>query len=178
MKRPGLGPRDLEPRDLEPRDLEPRGQRASGAPAASPGAPAAPARRNRVAALAALKELDPRYVVAGHKYPGHDGDPASVDEPIACLTDFADAEARTATPAEPYQAMLSRHGRRANPGPPWGAAKRCSPHIQAWVPDSGRHHGTVRKNLKYSPLTGLVPALPQAPPGRPRRPAGQPGAAS
>jgi glyoxylase-like metal-dependent hydrolase (beta-lactamase superfamily II) len=81
-------------------------------------------RRNWVAALAALKELDPRYVVAGHKYPGHDDDPADIDESVAYLTDFADAEARTATPAELYQAMLSRHGRRANPGSLWGAAKR------------------------------------------------------
>ena len=40
------------------------------------------------------------------------------------LTDFGNAVAQTATPAELYLAMLSKHERRANPGSVWGAAKR------------------------------------------------------
>lgn len=81
-------------------------------------------RENWIAALASLKDLSPRFVVAGHKYPGYDDDPANIDESIAYLTDFAEAAARTATPTELYQAVLDKHGRRANPGSLWGAAKR------------------------------------------------------
>jgi hypothetical protein len=39
------------------------------------------------------------------------------------LTDFNDAEARTTTAMDLYQAVLQKHPRRANPGPAWGAAK-------------------------------------------------------
>lgn len=80
-------------------------------------------RRNWVASLAMLKDFEPRYVVAGHKYPGYDDDPANIDESISYLTDFGNAVAQTATPAELYRAMLSKHERRANPGSLWGAAK-------------------------------------------------------
>jgi glyoxylase-like metal-dependent hydrolase (beta-lactamase superfamily II) len=79
-------------------------------------------RREWIAALARLKDLDPRSVVAGHKQPGGD-DPANIDESIGYLTDFNDAEAQTSTASELYQRMLGKHPRRANPGSLWGAAK-------------------------------------------------------
>lgn len=84
-------------------------------------------RRNWRAALARLKELDPQRVVAGHKQPDGIDDPSDIDESIAYLTDFDDAEAWTATPAELYEAMLVNHRRRANPGSLWGAAKLFKP---------------------------------------------------
>jgi glyoxylase-like metal-dependent hydrolase (beta-lactamase superfamily II) len=80
-------------------------------------------RREWIAALAALKDLDPLHVVAGHKQPGGDDDPVNIDESIRYLIDFDDAEAQTTTPEELYEAVLRKHPRRANPGSLWGAAK-------------------------------------------------------
>lgn len=50
-------------------------------------------------------------------------DPADIDESIRYLTDFNNAAAQTATPAQLYEAVLHKHARRANPGALWGAAK-------------------------------------------------------
>ena len=80
-------------------------------------------RQEWIASLARLKDLDPRYVVAGHKQPGGDDDPASIDESIRYLTDFNAAEAQATTPTELYDSVLRKHARRANPGSLWGAAK-------------------------------------------------------
>jgi glyoxylase-like metal-dependent hydrolase (beta-lactamase superfamily II) len=80
-------------------------------------------RRAWIAALARLKDLRPRSVIAGHKRPGDDDDPVNIDESIAYLTDFNDAEAQTNTATELYERMLQKHARRANPGSLWGAAK-------------------------------------------------------
>jgi glyoxylase-like metal-dependent hydrolase (beta-lactamase superfamily II) len=87
----------------------------------------AASRKEWIASLARLKDLVPRYVVAGHKQPGYDDDPGNIDESIGYLTDFDDAAARTATAMELYQAMLQKHPRRANPGSLWGAAKLLRP---------------------------------------------------
>jgi glyoxylase-like metal-dependent hydrolase (beta-lactamase superfamily II) len=83
----------------------------------------AASRQEWIAALTRLKDLDPRHVVAGHKQPGGTDDPADIDESIRYLTDFDNAAAQTATPAELYEAVLHKHARRANPGALWGAAK-------------------------------------------------------
>lgn len=80
-------------------------------------------RQEWIASLARLKDLDPRYVVAGHKQPGGDDDPASIEESIRYLTDFNAAEAQAATATELYESVLRQHARRANPGSLWGAAK-------------------------------------------------------
>jgi glyoxylase-like metal-dependent hydrolase (beta-lactamase superfamily II) len=87
----------------------------------------AASRKEWIASLARLKDLVPRYVVAGHKQPGYDDDPGNIDESIGYLTDFDDAAARTATAVELYQAVLQKHPRRANPGSLWGAAKLLRP---------------------------------------------------
>jgi glyoxylase-like metal-dependent hydrolase (beta-lactamase superfamily II) len=84
----------------------------------------AASRREWIAALAALRELTPRSVVAGHTQPGYDDDPANIDESVKYLIDFDDAEAHTATATELYERMLRKHPRRANPGALWGGAKR------------------------------------------------------
>jgi glyoxylase-like metal-dependent hydrolase (beta-lactamase superfamily II) len=83
----------------------------------------AASRREWIASLARLKDLGPRFVVAGHKQPGGDDDPVNIDESIAYLTDFNDAEAHTTTATELYERVLQKHARRANPGSLWGAAK-------------------------------------------------------
>jgi glyoxylase-like metal-dependent hydrolase (beta-lactamase superfamily II) len=76
-----------------------------------------------IASLARLKDLDPMYVVAGHKQPGYDDAPVNIDESIRYLTDFNDAEAQASTATELYESVLSKHPRGANPGSLWGAAK-------------------------------------------------------
>lgn len=83
----------------------------------------AASRREWIAALTRLKDLDPLHVVAGHKQPGGTDDPADIDESIRYLTDFNNATAQTATAAQLYEAVLHKHARRANPGALWGAAK-------------------------------------------------------
>ena len=76
-----------------------------------------------IAALRALKALEPARVVAGHKHPDHDDDPRNIDESIQYLTDFNEAELTSTTALDLYEAMLKLHPRRANPGSLWGAAK-------------------------------------------------------
>ena len=83
----------------------------------------AASRQEWIAALTRLKDLDPLHVVAGHKQPDGTDDPADIDESICYLTDFDNAAAQTATPAELYEAVLHKHARRANPWALWGAAK-------------------------------------------------------
>ena len=80
-------------------------------------------RQEWIASLTKLKDLDPLYVVAGHKQPDYDDDPVNIDESIRYLTDFNDAEAQTTTAIELYEGVLRNHLRRANPGSLWGAAK-------------------------------------------------------
>ena len=80
-------------------------------------------RREWIATLTKLKNIDPLHVVAGHKQPDGSDEPTDIDESIQYLTDFNNAEARTTTPTELYHAVLQRHPRRANPGSAWGAAK-------------------------------------------------------
>jgi glyoxylase-like metal-dependent hydrolase (beta-lactamase superfamily II) len=80
-------------------------------------------RREWIAVLTRLKDLNPRYVVAGHQQPGSDDSPGDIDESIRYLTDFNDAAAQTTTPTELYEAVLRKHAERANPGSLWGAAK-------------------------------------------------------
>jgi len=83
----------------------------------------ATSRQEWIASLAKLKDLDPLYVVAGHKQPGYDDDPVNIDESIRYLTDFNAVEAQTTTATELYEGVLRNHPRRANPGSLWGAAK-------------------------------------------------------
>ncbi len=80
-------------------------------------------RQEWIASLARLKDLDPQYVVAGHKQPDCDDDPVNIDESIRYLTDFNAAEAQASTAIELYESVLRKHARRANPGSLWGAAK-------------------------------------------------------
>jgi len=80
-------------------------------------------RQQWIASLTRLKDLDPRYVAAGHKQPGGNDDPVNIDESIRYLTDFNAAEAQASTATQLYESVLRKHARRANPGSLWGAAK-------------------------------------------------------
>ena len=80
-------------------------------------------RQEWIASLAKLKDLDPLYVVAGHKQADYDDDPVNIDKSIRYLTDFNAVEAQTTTAIELYEGVLRNHPRRANPGSLWGAAK-------------------------------------------------------
>ena len=80
-------------------------------------------RQEWIASLAKLKDLDPLYVVAGHKQPDYDDDPVNIDESIRYLTDFNAVEAQTTTATDLYEGVLRNHPRRANPGSLSGAAK-------------------------------------------------------
>ena len=76
-----------------------------------------------IAALRTLKSLDPAHVVVGHKRPDRDDDPGNIDESVQYLTDFNDTELASTSALDLYEAMLTLHPRRANPGALWGAAK-------------------------------------------------------
>ena len=80
-------------------------------------------RREWIAALTRLKDLDPLKVVSGHKQPDGTDDPSDIDESIRYLSDVNDADTQTTNAAELYDAVLRKHPRRANPGSLWGAAK-------------------------------------------------------
>jgi len=80
-------------------------------------------RQEWIVSLTRLKDLDPLYVVAGHKQPDYEDDPVNIDESIRYLTDFDAVEAQTTTAIELYEGVLRNHSRRANPGSLWGAAK-------------------------------------------------------
>jgi metallo-beta-lactamase superfamily protein len=75
------------------------------------GESTAASRREWIATLTKLKDLDPLHVVAGHKQPDGTDDPSDIDESIQYLTDFNDAEARTTTPGCPTEASPTRQPR-------------------------------------------------------------------
>jgi glyoxylase-like metal-dependent hydrolase (beta-lactamase superfamily II) len=83
----------------------------------------AASRSEWIATLRRLEALDPAHVVAGHKQPGLEDDPAILDASARYLTDFSRLSEESATPEEFYAAMLALHPQRANPGALWGGAK-------------------------------------------------------
>jgi glyoxylase-like metal-dependent hydrolase (beta-lactamase superfamily II) len=74
-------------------------------------------------AIASLIRLEPSSVVAGHKRPELDDDPAILEETQKYLLDFNRVEAETGTALQLYEGMLSLYPDRANPGALWGGAK-------------------------------------------------------
>ena len=86
-------------------------------------------RREWISALDRLEALSPRAVVAGHKVPESEDDPANIERTRQYLRDFNRLDATTTTARELYDAMLKLHPGRANPGSLWGgalAAKKTS----------------------------------------------------
>lgn len=76
-----------------------------------------------IATLGTIKLLEPAHVIAGHKDPARDDDPGNIDESVQYLTDFNDAEFKSATAIDLYETVLNLYPRRVNPGSLWGAAK-------------------------------------------------------
>lgn len=76
--------------------------------------------------LRALDKIDllhPKAVVAGHGVLNPDSSPEHIEETRRYLRDFLASLASTSTAMELYEAMLSLHPERVNPGSLWGAAK-------------------------------------------------------
>jgi glyoxylase-like metal-dependent hydrolase (beta-lactamase superfamily II) len=80
-----------------------------------------------LAALELVEGLAPRRVVAGHKDPARDDDPAAVAETGRYLRDAAGLLASCATAREFYDAMLARYPDRCNPGAVWTSATSLLP---------------------------------------------------
>jgi glyoxylase-like metal-dependent hydrolase (beta-lactamase superfamily II) len=84
-----------------------------------------------IAALDNLEALEPRAVVAGHKIPDNDDDPADIAATRAYLRDFIRLNETTDTPRELFDAMIELHPDRANPGSLWGGAKAAKAEVVA-----------------------------------------------
>jgi glyoxylase-like metal-dependent hydrolase (beta-lactamase superfamily II) len=80
-------------------------------------------RRAWLAALAAIEALRPRVVIAGHKRPGSDDSPGTIEETRQYIRDFERANETTTTALELYENMMERHGSRENPGALWSSAR-------------------------------------------------------
>jgi glyoxylase-like metal-dependent hydrolase (beta-lactamase superfamily II) len=78
-----------------------------------------------IAALDKLEGLKPKAVVAGHKVPESEDDPANIERTRQYFRDFNRLDEETTTARELYDAMLKLHSRRANPGSLWGGAQRA-----------------------------------------------------
>lgn len=82
-------------------------------------------RRTRLEWIAALGKIDalkPVAVVAGHKIPGNDDNPRSVEETRQYIRDFIRLNDATKTVRELYDRMLELYPDRANPGSLWSSA--------------------------------------------------------
>jgi glyoxylase-like metal-dependent hydrolase (beta-lactamase superfamily II) len=75
-----------------------------------------------ISTLDKLEALTPKAVIAGHKVPDNDDDPRIIGETRQYLRDFNRLDAATTSARELYDAMLTLHPDRANPGSLWGAA--------------------------------------------------------
>jgi glyoxylase-like metal-dependent hydrolase (beta-lactamase superfamily II) len=76
-----------------------------------------------IATLDRLGALRPKTVIAGHKVPENADDPSIIAETRQYLLDFNRLAEATSTARELYDAMLSLHPNRVNPGSLWTAAK-------------------------------------------------------
>jgi len=76
-----------------------------------------------VAALERLRELEPRWVVSGHKQPDRPDSPADIEATIRYLRDIEETETTPGDPVGFYDRMLAKQPGRANVGSLWGAAK-------------------------------------------------------
>ena len=80
-------------------------------------------RRNWVAALARLRELEPQSVVSGHKQPQRPDSPSDIEATIQYFRDIEETETTPGDPVAFYERMLAKQPGRANIGSLWGAAK-------------------------------------------------------
>lgn len=80
------------------------------------------ARNNWIKANEHLKTLQPQFVVAGHKNPDNDDNPAILDQTIKYISDFNRLAADAQTAEELYQNMLALYPNYVNTGSLWSSA--------------------------------------------------------
>ena len=80
-------------------------------------------RKEWITAIATMRSLNPKAVIAGHKRPGRSDAPAILDETRQYIEDFDRAASNTHTAVELYNAMLALHPDRVNPGILWSSAR-------------------------------------------------------
>lgn len=80
------------------------------------------ARNNWIKANEHLKTLQPQFVVAGHKNPDNDDNPAILDQTIKYISDFNRLAADAKTAEELYQNMLALYPNYVNTGSLWSSA--------------------------------------------------------
>jgi glyoxylase-like metal-dependent hydrolase (beta-lactamase superfamily II) len=73
-------------------------------------------RQEWIAALDTIEALNPRAVIASHKRPENDDDPAIVGQTRQYIRDFDRLAETTTTAQELYERMLELYPTRVNPG--------------------------------------------------------------
>lgn len=86
-----------------------------------------PAERDQwLASLEAIAALNPRIVVAGHKRPGNEDGPETIEQTRQYLRDFSDIARDEVDPAVIVARMLELHGDRDNPRTLWHSARAAA----------------------------------------------------
>jgi len=80
-------------------------------------------RRNWIDALERLKELQPTFVVSGHKQPQNGDSPADIDATIQYLRDVDELAEDAVDALDFYRQLLVKQSGRTNVGSAWGTAK-------------------------------------------------------
>ena len=85
-------------------------------------------RQEWIAALDKIESLNPRAVVASHKRPENDDNPAIIEQTRQYIRDFDRLAASTTTARELYEKMLELYPNRVNPGwALWSSARAVKP---------------------------------------------------
>jgi len=94
------------------------------------GAIDAKGRREWIAALDLIASLSPTFVIAGHKAPGTNDNPRSVQDTKTYIEDFERLASTSRDARDLYDRMLDLHPERLNPGSLWTSAKFAKPAAQ------------------------------------------------
>ena len=84
-------------------------------------------RQDWIAALDVIESLRPRAVVAGHKRPGGEDGPRSIEETRRYLRDFDTADRSTSTAQDLYNTLVGLHPNRVSRGTLWGSVRAHKP---------------------------------------------------
>ena len=85
-------------------------------------------RQEWIAALDKIDSLNPRAVVASHKRPENDDNPAIIEQTRQYIRDFDRLAATTTTAQDLYQKILELYPNRVNPGwALWSSARAVKP---------------------------------------------------
>ncbi|NBD23060.1 MBL fold metallo-hydrolase [Paenibacillus sp. T1] len=79
-------------------------------------------RHDWIQAIDRLIQLNPQYVIVGHKVPENENNPKIMGETKQYLLDFNRLDKETDTALDLYHAMLKIYPNRVNPGSLWGSA--------------------------------------------------------